>query len=162
MLTYRKSTVNDKEAISAIIAERFGVRDDALENLDNRYLLCFDGDKLVAMSGCNQSDRFKGFEIDWSCTSKEYEGKGIMSDMFGMVMKDAKCPIYCSCWRMHDNDYCNLIKIMRKYGFTNAVPNRVKFSTRHNNCASICVECKDLSNCYCCKDLYIKETHYYD
>lgn len=42
MQTIRYSTEADKKDIQALIESRFGVRESAYEDLENRYLLCFE------------------------------------------------------------------------------------------------------------------------
>lgn len=156
MLVYRKSEACDIFAIHDLIAERFGERPQALQDIEGRYLLCFDGDRLVAMSGCNLSCNYNGFEIDWTCTTKEYEGQGIMTELFRRVLDGVNEAVYCSCWHMENLPECNLVRLMSRFGFVPAIKERLKHDTYHNNCASICVMCKGKERCRCCEDLYVK------
>ena len=56
-MIYKYSTQLDKDEISELINLCFGNRDlfEVLDNLDNRYLLAFYNNKLVAMTGISES-----------------------------------------------------------------------------------------------------------
>ena len=155
MYTYRMSTEADRPEIERLIAHRYGTRRSAIDYLENRYLLCFDGDSLIAMSGVQKSTRFKGLEIDWTCTSKEYEGQGIMTEIFKRLLVDITEDVYCSCWRWHDSKYCNLHKIMDRFNFEKVQDSRLSYNAKHYTCPSICVECTG-DTCHCFEDLYVR------
>lgn len=155
-ITYRNSTESDKNIIEELIGQRFGNRDSygVTDNLNGRYLLAFDNNTLVAMTGLIDCGFYNGPEIDWTCIRKEYEGHGIITKMIETVIKDVKSDIYCSCWRLYDNQEVNLHHAMNKLGFELVNKEHKKFNAEHYNCKNICKGYKE--NCKCYEDLYIK------
>ena len=72
MITYRRSNKSDKNDILKLIESRFGNRDSygVTDNLDGRYLLAFDDNDLIAMTGLIDGGFYAGPEIDWTCIKK--------------------------------------------------------------------------------------------
>lgn len=156
-ITFRKSTENDKEIIIELIELRFGNRDKngVTNKLNNRYLLAFDNNLLIAMTGLIDEGYYNGPEIDWTCIRKEYEGQGIIDSMFEKLLKDIKTDVYCSCWRLYNRDYVNLQHIMDKFDFKLVIKERVKAVAEHNKCRDICN--MYIEGCKCYEDLYIRK-----
>lgn len=157
MIEYRKSSEADKNDIVELIDTRFGIIDlfSVTDKLNDRYLLAFDNNKLITMTGLIDFGSYNGPEIDLTCILKEYEGRGIINHMIGKVIKDYNGDIYCSCWRLNSNDKINLHHSMEKLGFKLAVKERIKFNSKYDKCIAICVNSK--LGCSCCEDLYIRE-----
>lgn len=153
--TYRYSTEEDCTAIADLIAQRFGEREGVLSNINGRYLLCFDEDKLVGMSGCSPSKRFNGYEIDWTCVAHDYEGVGVIRSLFEQLLDDCIYDVYCSCWRMAEHTHVNLQKHMDYFGFCPVHVPRVSCSAKTHKCCTKCVHYQP--NCKCFEDLYIRE-----
>ena len=153
--TFRYSKKSDAPAIEKLIRLRFGVRKSAMMDIENRYLLCFDGSNLIAMSGLNRSCAYNGLEVDWTCTHPCYERQGIMSAIFAKMLADVKEDVYCSCWKSCGKTKVNLSSIMHRYNFVPIVEPRVSFDSRYNNCASTCAGYVG-TGCKCCEDLYVR------
>ena len=156
-IKYRKSKDGDSKIIKELVGKRFGNRDayNVTANLDGRYLLAFDGDKLIAMTGIMYNGFYNGPEIDRTCIDKEYEGNGIITLMLSQLLKDIKSDVYCSCWRLGYNNKVNLDYQMKTLGFEPAIYERVRFNSKYHDCSSICVNYKE--GCFCCEDLYIRK-----
>lgn len=155
-MEYRYSTKDDYCLIKELIELRFGNRDknDVYNELDGRYLLAFDGDILVAMTGLRDVGFYKGPEIDWTCIRYEYEGRGLITDMISRVIDGVEQDVYCSCWRIGDSDDINLKHAMKNLGFQLAIPCYKKSNSKYMKCKNICVNASD--SCCCYEDLYIK------
>ena len=144
MIKYRKSTEYDKVNIQKLIEERFGNRESygVLDNIENRYLLAYDDDRLIAMTGLNNSGYYNGLEVDLTCILKEYEGRGIITHMLTELLKGCTRDVYCSCWRVTDNEKVNLYHSMQSLGFEIAIRGRINFNSKYNNCSNICKNSK--------------------
>ena len=156
-ITYRYSTEEDYNIIRELIGLRFGNRDDkgVYDNLDGRYLLAFDNELLVGMTGLIDEGNYTGPEIDWTCLRKEYEGNGIITTLISKVIDGVDKDIYCSCWRYGQNNNVNLHYSMTTLGFRPAIIGHKRFNVKYNKCKNICV--KSCDGCYCFEDLYVKE-----
>lgn len=78
--------------------------------------MAFDAGSWVAIIGLNESDTYRGLEVDWSCVALHYRGHNIMAIMLKRLLTTAKKDVYCSCWRVLDNPI-NLHKSMLQCGF---------------------------------------------
>lgn len=164
----RLSTENDKDKINELIMMCFGDRNNfgVLGNLAGRYLLAFDDNKtsLIAMTGINWCEKYKGFEIDWTCTNPKYQQKGIMHELFKRICALTDGDIYCSCWRHQNKDRINLYSLMRDFGFEEIEHSRVTCSCESSR-ISFCVAQKShiengsviKESCKCCEDLYLRK-----
>ena len=157
MQTIRYSTETDKKDIQALIESRFGVRESAYEDLENRYLLCFEDDKLIGITGCSKSPRFNGYEIDWTCIAHSAEGKGIITELIRQVIEGVTEDIYCSCWRTNDKSDIHLHHAMAEHGFSPCLPVRIQYDSRYMNCPNECTSYTG-KGCHCFEDLYIKKS----
>ena len=93
--------------------QKYGVLDD----LEDRYLLAFDGDKVVAMTGLKRKSGFNGCEIELTCVHPEYRKNGIAVRMIAEVIRDVKTDIYILCLRLHNNSNITLKYAMNLLGF---------------------------------------------
>lgn len=157
-MIYKYSTQLDKDKISELVNICFGNRDlfGVLDNLDNRYLLAFDNNKLIAMTGISESKELKGLEIDWTCVHPDYRGKGIITTLLKELVEGWHKDIYCSCWRMGNNNKINLHHAMQKLGFKETIREYRKYYSKVSKVCDRCVM-KSKGVCICYEDLYLKE-----
>ena len=160
-ISIRKSTNNDLAKIYDLSTACFGcvARKKVLDSsLTDRYLLLFDDDNLVAMTGLYTKSEFNALEIDWTCTDPKYRNKGYMHMLFEELLKNVKEPVYCSAWRLSGFDAPNLHTILTDFNFIKVIKNRVTYAVPHN-CFRFsvedCVYYKEL-NCTCSEDLYLR------
>lgn len=169
-LVYRKMKVrlskeSDIDAIKKLITAGFGNREhtNALKNIEGRYLLALDEyNNVIAMTGINYSDEYKGYEIDWTTTLPKYRGTGVMHELFKRICDFTDERIYCSCWKVMNRDKVNLHSLMEDFGFKEVISPRVIWDTRYNcyNAAKDCRYKQAGSYCRCQEDLYIRESKY--
>lgn len=152
----RLSKLDDKEKIDELMKLCFGEREDykVFENLSGRYLLAFDDDKLVAMTGLYYNKEYNWYEMDWTCTHPDYQHKGVMHELFARICSYTDEDIYCSCWRLGGNEHVNLHSLMRDFGFVEVVKNRFTWRKSYN-CNLFCVNCNG-NDCKCYEDLYLR------
>lgn len=160
----RKSVIDDKEQIQHLMWMCFGDRDnrEPYKNLEGRYYLYFEHNTLVAMTGITSDSEYGHLEIDWTCTNLDYRHKGYMQALFTEMLKDIHDDIYCSCWRLSDNDKVNLYTLMTMFGFKEVVHSRVHFKVPHNcfrNYEGGCVNCTGIG-CECYEDLFLCKLSY--
>lgn len=156
-LQCRLSTGFDVFLIEELIQECFGDRDQfgVLENIEKRYWLIFDGDKLVGMTGLlNDSPEYNGAEIDWTCLLPKYRGRGIMTNAIKEVIKNCDKDIYCSCWKNKGKDKINLHNSMDELGFVLVSEGHKKYNSKSTKACAVCVN--RVTDCYCQEDLYVK------
>lgn len=165
ILFIRLSRDEDKGQIKDLIMLCFGDRShhDCLENLNGRYLLAFESDDLIGMTGLNYNSQKKRYEIDWTGTHPEYRNKGVMHELFNHICALTDEDIYCSCWRHQGSDRINLYSIMRDFGFREVVKPALTHDSLYN-CISgsgYCVAQKvvdgNREHCRCYEDLYLRE-----
>lgn len=157
---FRMSLETDEEIIRELVSAVFGDREKngTFKDLNGRYLLAFDGDELVAMTGINSETTYAGSEVDWTCTRPDKRGLGLMTVMFGYLLKKVKEDVYCSCWRFVDSPI-NLRSQMCTFGFEPVLVPRVQCDSRYSK---TCVpeKCKAYreikGSCHCYEDLYVK------
>lgn len=157
----RKSTENDKNQIQELIQKCFGNRDDQepFTNLNDRYYLYFKDNILIAMTGISDKSEFPHLEIDWTCTHPKYRHNGYMQKLFAKMLKNIHEPVYCSCWRIHNNEKINLYSLMQKFDFKEVVHSREHNKVPHNCFRDYdggCVYCIG-EGCECYEDLFLKE-----
>lgn len=158
MIIYRKSKNNDRENINNLLKICFGERENygALDNLEGRYLLAFENEKLVAMTGVMlSSPAFCGSEVDWTCVLPEFRGNGLVTNMLKEALKETKCDVFCSCLRLHENDKVNLYHAMNENDFVCLIKNYKTFKKGITKACFDCVYDKG-ENCFCSEDLYIR------
>jgi N-acetylglutamate synthase-like GNAT family acetyltransferase len=161
MLSYRYSHKGDENIIYSILLECFGYMKQELvtNNIGGRYLMCFDNDRLVAITGLGWSDILRCAEIDWTCVIPEYRKQGIIEDMLDKLISSTNERIVCSCWRLGTNTNVNLHKVMDKFGFK-LVLKDISRSRRGYNCSrtgNYCAGCTG-KDCVCSEDLYELQT----
>lgn len=153
---YRRSTPDDEDIIREIVHERFGARDivEPYSVLQDRYLMAFDGDKLIAITGMYKwSD--KKYEVDWTCVKHGYEGNGLITTMIRKCMEDIPdgARIICSCWRLSENGTINLHHAMNELGFKLVERNYKVWDKVNNEWCDRCAV-KQGEDCKCWEDLY--------
>lgn len=156
----RKSTTNDSQIIAELLLACFGdqVKYGAVDNLENRYLLAFKDNKLVAMTGLQKESSFyNGSEIDWTCVLPEYRKQGIITEVMSLAIEGCSEDVYCSCLRLHDNTKVNLDFCMKTLGFELVQKAHKQFCSLYNKSCNDCIYKKE-SYCICCEDLYVKRT----
>ena len=158
----RKSTLNDKKCIQQLMLLCFGDKNnlEPYENIEGRYWLYFMDNKLVAMSGLTSNSEYGHLEIDWTCTHPEKRHKGYMQEIFAKMLKNVKDSVYCSCWRLANNDKANLYTLMKLFGFEEVVHSRIHYKTPHNcfrDYKGGCSYCTG-NNCECYEDLFLLKT----
>lgn len=136
----------------------FGDKDnlEPYEDLEGRYYLYFVGDMLVAMTGLTSNSEYGNLEVDWTCTHPEYRHKGYMIKLFKEMLNNIQDDVYCSCWRLPNNDKANLHTLMFLFGFKEVVPSRVHWKVTHNcfrDYEGGCSYCTG-NDCECYEDLF--------
>lgn len=171
----RNATEADKDQIEALFIECFGNiahGSGALDRgVEGRYTVaeirkvCTNmnvkfAPKIVAVSGIVpvEFSNLNGYEVTWTCTTEEHRKKGlivqILNDCIQRLPNDHK-PIYCSCWRVKDNQKVALSSVMTHLGFRQVLREHKKYVRPHFR---YCAKCPHESEgCYCCEDLYIRE-----
>ena len=157
--THRFSKPEDYTEIDKLLKICFGDRAKygALDNLQNRYILVFDGPKLIAMTGIvNKEDSpFNGKEVDWTCCLPEYRKLGIITSVLTLLISNIHEDLYCSCYREPKKLYANLHNIMTNLGFKCI---GYQYKTFDNRYFSACDDCNFRKDgvCVCHEDLYLK------
>ena len=156
--TIRYSRKEDKQAIESLLEICFGrvPASKTTDNLEGRYLLAFTNKQLIAMTGLYVYTVYpNGVEIDWTCTHPKYREQGIMSELFKRLVSSTDENIYCSCWRINDQDdgKIKLRHVMSKYGFELVMPSVAHYDSRY-----LCFNCHwRHENCQCYEDLYLRK-----
>lgn len=157
----RKSKKNDIPKIKELMYLCFGDcnNTEPYENINDRYYLYFKDDTLVAMSGLTANSEYGHLEIDWTCTHPEHRHKGYMQELFKKMLIDVHESIYCSCWRLPNNDSSNLHTLMLLFDFKEVVPSRVHWKVPHNcfrDYEGGCSYCTGI-DCECYEDLFLRK-----
>ena len=157
----RLSTEKDREDIDALMLMCFGVRspEKVFTNLNGRYLLAYEDNRLVGMTGLLWSEEYEAFELDWTCTRPDYRKQGVMHKLFDRVCNFTDEKIYCSCWRFGGNEKVNLHSLMKDYGFEEVLRPRAAWRCGVN-CSLDFICCgrgNKGTDCYCYEDLYIRK-----
>lgn len=155
----RWSVNSDKEQIENLINLCFGNREieGAYTNIEGRYLLMFEKDNLIAMTGIVRNSMLgcNALEISWTCTHPEHRNKGYMTRLFSNLLPCLSEDVYCSCWRLQHKDRIELHYIMDLFNFECVLKEHVKREYPHKcGVADTCPNFKG-NNCYCSEDLYI-------
>lgn len=124
----------------------------------SRYLLAFDGDKLIGVTGINDNKyTYNSLNVEATALDPEYRHKGIMTQMIQKEIERVgrDRDIYCSCWR-RDNDSIYLGYAMKTLGFipllkSHTVLNKNYFTMCKEQCNYYNNECT--GQCY--EDLYM-------
>lgn len=153
-LNIRMSIETDINGIDELVQSCFGKRDDAVKDIAGRYLLAFDGDRLVAMTGLSSiSDTGYDYEVDWTCTHPDYQGNGIMTYLLNRVVEGCDSSIAYLAWRRNDEE-AQVANVLKRCGF------KLKcraYKERHNASCRSKQKCIYYSTCGSCyEDLYVK------
>ena len=115
-ILFRKTTENDRVQLEKLFQECFGdmaKKNGALSWIEGRYVVaelhtdCTSKEvnfppKIVAVSGIlglEHSD-YNGYEITWTCTTKEYRKQGLVVEILKRCeneLPDDEIPLYCDC-----------------------------------------------------------------
>lgn len=158
-IRYRMSHKSDKKQIRELVKERFGRRTSSEKRLKGRYLLAFVGDDLIAMTGIlsPEDSKYKGYRIDRTCISKQFEGCGIIVNMIQYLIKDIHGKIFCNCLRtIEAGNIIHMHYTMQRLGFTEIIHNNEQWCSDYN-CSHCDTEgCKRFKQgCKCFCDLYL-------
>lgn len=158
MIYYRKSKSSDSLQVQQLLSENFGkdYLEEYIEDIEDRYLLAFNQDELVGITGIKDFDEFKSLEVDWTVCKKEYRHQGIITTMLRQLLEPLKCDVYCSCWRLEKDGEIQLRHSMKVLGFIEVDRCMHHFTSEHYKC----VECpyKNIrENCECWTDLYLRK-----
>lgn len=154
----RLSRNSDLKEITELLKTSFGKVEQAYLNIENRYLLYIEDNKIVAMTGLTSATNYKGLEIDWTCTHPDYRNKGYMHKLFERLIQLTDEDIYCSCWRLSNKEKANLHNLMVDFNFK--CINKSEKEWNNDICrAEIyglnCIYYKENKNCHCYEDLYL-------
>ena len=169
-IVYRKSDESDKEQLEILFNESFGMlasTGGALNPIKDRYMVAElavnkagqNQTQIIAASGILPVSRseYCGYEITWTCTSKEFRKKGIIVEILRQCereLPDDHLPLYCDCWRIRDNEHINMVSVMKHFGMKEIVRGRIKRVYPHDKSCIGCIYAEE--GCYCHGDLYIK------
>lgn len=158
----RKSRNNDKSQLRALFRENFGnmaERMGALLNLSDRYYVALYEGKIISVTGIigpEKSD-YQGYEITWTCTTRQHRQNGLVSHMLRQAIDDLPkddLPIYCSCWRIK-SDPINMKYVMNSIHMERCMTDIARRSAVHT------VDCRSCpyyeKECSCVNDLYVLE-----
>lgn len=60
------------------------------------------------MSGLTSNNEYGHLEIEWTYTRPEHKHKGYMQELFTKMLNGVYESVYCSCWRLPNNDKVKL------------------------------------------------------
>lgn len=158
MITYRKSKVSDSLQIQQLLSETFGIDylEEYIEHIENRYLLAFDKDVLIAITGVGEFGDFKSLEVDWTVCKEKYRHRGIITNMLKQLIEPLDCDVYCSCWRLEKDGNIQLNYSMKALGFVEVDRGMNHFKEEYFKCME-CPYKKLRENCECWTDLYLRK-----
>ena len=82
-----------------------------------------------------------------------------MQQLFAEMLNGVHESVYCSCWRLRNNDKPNLHTLMSLFGFEEVVESRVHWKVSHNcfrNYEGGCSYCTGIG-CECYEDLFCRK-----
>lgn len=160
-----KSEKRDIPDVDRIVKDCFGAsREDYLVDVENgRYYVARLGGKVVAISGIYPDSPYGNGEpeVDWTGCLPYYRKRGIMSQLFEVMLKDAPPILWYSAWRNSRTDWerATAEPLIRKFGFEE-VKRESKIWTYGYNCCCKddvdCVERCDERECHCYEDLWVR------
>lgn len=161
MREIRKSVAIDYEAIKNIIEQSFGTGRNAYEGIDaGRYLVYTVDSVPVAMTGlCMEGAFYTNYqpEVDYTAVLPMFRNKGIMTALFGEMLKDAPSILYYSAWRnSHDYKHAAAEKLLQHFGFIEIKRPHLEFRIGSNCRYKSSAECVYYTgiDCYCYEDLW--------
>lgn len=155
-IKYRRNTENDAAAIRALIDECFGYTKKTCPRIPvDAYLLAFDGEELVAITGIltdNNTD-YIGGEIGWTCCKKSHRGHGIITYMINLELNRVgpEMTVYCECWAT--GKVAHVKSAMAANGFRIDMETRRRRSDLYKSCET-CVYKSEGGLCSCSVLLY--------
>lgn len=159
-IEYRYSTASDFNAIREITLPYFGMLNDVVDVVEDRYFLAVYEGEIIAVSGINYFENYDGLEIDYTCTKPCYRNQGIMHEMFRRMLAKVSERVFCGCWKIGDAKRSNLQSFMEEFGFRMVIPGMSKYVHGYNCFAKSVNDCayfKGDKSCYCCDDLWLRE-----
>lgn len=157
---FRWSSEADSEEVINLLKLCFGNRigTNAYEHIPGRYLCCIIDGRIVAITGLCFWSEFGKLEIGWTCTHPDYRHRGLMHELFRRIVSTTDEDIYCSCWKIGDNERVNLQSLMDSFGF------KLAMSNLQNRNSKVFCEQKSKENCpyysengcRCSNDLYLR------
>lgn len=148
----------DIAQVKVLLRKSFGclvIQENAFYPIMGRYIVAVDGDKVAGVSGITDKSPFNGYEIDWTCVDEKYRHKGIMIDILKYAIDRLPynhIPVYCSCWRIRDNEEINLHSSMKALGFELCQKaHKALIKGEYKACIDCPYSCE---SCYCFCDLY--------
>jgi N-acetylglutamate synthase-like GNAT family acetyltransferase len=157
-LQCRKSTGLDILLVDDLLEDCFGEmrKYDALNNLEGRYMLIFDEDMLIGMTGLIQnSDNYFGAEIDNTCLLPRYRGRGIITNTLKKLIENCDTDIYCSCPKLPNKEKSVLHFAMEQLKFTPILEAQRKYNSDFNVSCDFCFN-RIENKCECQEDLYVR------
>lgn len=82
-----------------------------------------------------------------------------MQELFTEMLNGIQELVYCSCWRLPNNDRANLHTLMSLFGFKKVIQSRVHWKVPHNcfrNYEGGCLYCTGV-DCECYEDLFLRK-----
>lgn len=159
---FRYSTVSDRQQITDLLLACFGqhaIDSGALEELNDRYLICFDGVKAVAMTGIQVDAIMRSACILWSCTLPQYRRRGLITAMLRYLLQHLHINGYTLesvCWQQESRQEPNMHKVMQRLGLQK-LNYDIPFIRQGKQCTN-CVFGKD-TECRCRDVLYQGEVN---
>lgn len=167
---FRLAEEFDKEQIRELLKENFGLMAEnrgALSFIKGRYMVAIhtssmedECPKIVAVTGIlpvEKSD-YAGYEVTWTCTSKEHRHKGLITKMLKYCesqLPNDGIPLYCDCWRIAYNEKVNMYSVMQNMHMHEILQGRIKRVSPHSKDCADCIYAEE--GCFCHGDLYMKE-----
>lgn len=157
-LWFKRNNKDDKQEIRNLMRVCFGYT--AITNpviYDGKYLLAYDNDKLVAMTGVlvDETD-YDGAEVDYTCCLPEYRGLGITEQLLKLELStiDETLDVYCEAWTVKDK--VHLSECLENSGFKPIHTAGVRWYDCFKSCKA-CVYRDNTQACKCGYTLYKKE-----
>ena len=153
-IRYRRNTASDAEAITALLNECFGytAMTGARARVDS-YLLAFDGDQLIALTGILDYTDYNGYEVGWTCCKEGYRGLGIATTLLSMeLMRIGNTEdVYCEAWST--NNIPHLKHALVNNGFVVQQEIGRRQQDRYKSC-KMCAYRDESGSCRCSTILY--------
>lgn len=152
----RKSLAADEFQIECLFSKCFGDphKDEACVGLHGRYLLLYENDHLVSMTGLCRGEGNR-LEVDWTCTMPGAQHRGYMSRLFRELLTEVHEPLYYSAWRLPDNTI-PASHLLYAFQF-HRVREGDKWWKYGVNCfRDLCAQ-RDRGGCACYEDLYVRD-----
>lgn len=175
----RKSNKSDIIDINNILKDVFGAdltdrnccyREIVEHSIKDRFYVFEEADthRVVACTGLIKGA--DSYVVDWTGTMVEYQGYGIMNNLFNVMLKHKpkSKAVYCSAWRIPNAEHANLHNILRAHGFKlmskNYKEHGYVWDKSYYGAIGDCIKTcpyhgKSMpSECTCWEDMYVMES----